>query len=83
MNSTRQTKGFLILAVAILLAVIAYAALIVPDRRTGAEKVGDAISELPNGLDKAARQLENRTPGEKLGDQISDFGEEVKEQTDN
>jgi hypothetical protein len=61
--------------VIVILSLLAYAVLTMPDRRTGAEKLGDAISELPNGADKAARQLEDRTPGQKLGDAVEDAGE--------
>lgn len=39
--------------------------LTMPDQRAFGEKVGDAIDALPQGLDDAAEQLENRTPGEK------------------
>jgi hypothetical protein len=54
------------------LALLAYSVLTMPDHRTTTEKVGDAVHELPKGVDKAGRQLEDRTPGEKLGDTIKD-----------
>lgn len=80
---TNQSKGLLFIVIALILGIVAWGVLTMPDNRTTGDKVGDAIDALPKGLDKAAEQLEDRTPGEKLGDQISDFGEEVKEQTDN
>lgn len=59
--------------VAVIILVIAgYALLTMPDQRNTTEKVGDAIHELPQGIDKAARELEDRTPGERLGDAIKD-----------
>jgi hypothetical protein len=60
------------LLLVILVAVGSYAVMTMPDRRTPTQKLGDAIHELPQGVDKAARQLEDRTPGEKLGDAIKD-----------
>lgn len=86
MNTASQnnpTKAVLVAAVVIILAIIAYAILTMPDNRNGAERIGDAISELPNGVDKAAEQLGDRTPGEKLGDAVEDAGESVKRATDN
>lgn len=58
--------------VIIVIALTAYGVLTMPDRRNAMEKVGDAIHDLPQGPDKAARQLEDRTPGQKLGDAIKD-----------
>lgn len=59
--------------VAVIILVIAgYALLTMPDQRNTTEKIGDAIHELPQGVDKAARELEDRTPGERLGDAIKD-----------
>lgn len=83
MNTSKSTKNFMILILVLLAGIIIYGFLTMPDRRNTAEKVGDAISEMPNGIDKAARQLEDRTPGEKLGDKIKDAGDEVKEHTGN
>lgn len=81
MMNNKQTKGLLVVVVVLLLAVVAYGALTMPDRRNTAEKVGDAIHELPQGVDKAARQLEDRTPGEKIGDAVKDVGDEIKDST--
>jgi len=47
-------------------------ALNAPDRRTPGEKVGDAIGQLDNGVDNAARELEDRTPAERGADAIRD-----------
>jgi len=69
----------------ILVCLLAYGVLTMRDQRSMTEKVGDAIHDLPQGVDKAARQLEDRTPGQKLGDDIKDTGEKagdkVKENT--
>lgn len=69
------------IGIAALVAAIAiggYLVLNTPDQRSTGDKIGDAINELPNGVDKAARQLEDRTPGEKLGDVIEDAGNDAK-----
>ena len=67
----------------IVIAAVAYGIMTMPDHRTTTEKVGDAIHELPQGADKAARQLEDRTPGEKLGDAVKDTGDKIKDNTSN
>lgn len=68
-----MSKGAIIgIIVAILVVVGGYAVLTKPDQRNGFEKVGDAVSELPNGADNAARELEDRTPGERIVDDVKD-----------
>ena len=75
MNNTKLTLSLLIV---ILVAIIGYYVLNAPDRRNPVQKMGDAIHELHNGPDKAARQLENRTPGDKLKDAVTDEKHDVK-----
>lgn len=55
-----------------ILIIGGYYFLTMPDQRTGSQKLGDAIHDLDKGPDKAARQLEDRTPGQKIGDKIKD-----------
>lgn len=74
-------KQFVGAVFVIILALLAYAILTSPDRRTPTEKLGDAIHDLDKGPDKAARQLEDRTPGQRLGDAIKDTGDDVKKST--
>ena len=76
-----RSNPLLLIAIAIVLGLIAYAILTMPDQRSGMEKVGDAIHDLPQGVDKAGRQLENRTPGQKLGDAVKDTGDDIKRNT--
>lgn len=80
-NPNRPMKPLVIVALVVLVAVAAYAILTMPDRRTAGDKIGDAIDALPQGVDKAARQLEDRTPGERLGDAVKDAGDKIKEET--
>ncbi len=65
-------KGPLVIVVIVVLVVVAYGVLTMRDQRTTTEKIGDAIHDLPQGTDKAERQLEDRTPGQKIGDAIKD-----------
>ena len=81
MASTSQNKILITSVVAILVVVAGYYILTKPDPRNNAEKLADAVNELPNGVDKAARQLEDRTPAEKLGDAAKDAGDDLKKAT--
>ncbi|HEU0118847.1 MAG TPA: hypothetical protein VFR09_09470 [Alphaproteobacteria bacterium] len=67
-----NNRNVVVIIVVAVLAVGAYFVLTMPDRRTPTEKIGDAIHDLPQGFDKASRQLEDRTPGQKIGDTIKD-----------
>ncbi len=49
-----------------------------PDKRDPGQKIGDAVNELHNGPEKAARQLESRTPGDKLQDAVKDEKKDIK-----
>lgn len=68
-NNSKMIIG--IVAVIAVVAVAAFA-LNMPDRRTPGEKVGDAVGKLDDGLDNAARELEDRTPGERIADEVKD-----------
>jgi len=74
-------KGPLIAVVLVIIAILAYRMLTMPDQRNATDKIGDAVHELPQGVDKAARQMEDRTPGQKLGDSVKDAGDKIKENT--
>lgn len=77
-----KPRGLLLTVIVLLLAVVAWGVLIMPDQRSAGDKIGDAVDALPRGIDKAAQQLEDRTPGEKLGDAVKDVGDDIKESTD-
>ena len=78
MSTLQKERMLPLLVVAIIVAILGYYVLNAPDRRDAGQKVGDAISELDNGVDKAARQLEDRTPGDKLHDVIEDERKDLK-----
>ncbi len=69
----------LIIGTIAIMSLLTYGLLNLQDRRSATEKVGDAIHDLPQGVGKAERQLENRTPGQKLGDAVKDAGDKIKE----
>jgi hypothetical protein len=71
-------KIAIVTALVISASVVTYNVLYAPDKRNGAEKISDAVEELPNGVDKAARQLESRTPADKLHDTHQDATEHLK-----
>lgn len=74
-------KTLLIVAAVAVLLLVGYSVLYAPDQRSGVQKISDAIHELPNGADKAARQLEDRTPADKLHDAAKDAGDDLKKAT--
>jgi hypothetical protein len=81
MNTHSLGKYMLIFCLVAVVGFVAYSVLNAPDRRSSGDKIGDAINELPNGVDKAARQLEDRTPGDKLNDAAKDAGDDLKKVT--
>jgi hypothetical protein len=85
MNMNVMSKGPMVLIAVIVVAILAYGILTMRDQRNTTEKIGDAIHDLPQGIDKAERQLEDRTPGQKLGDAVKDtgdkMGDKIKENT--
>lgn len=74
-----KNKGPVYIVVIVIAALAIYSFMTMRDHRSTTEKIGDAIHELPQGPDKAARQLEGRTPGEKLGDSVKDAGDKIKD----
>lgn len=71
-NQSSVSKMVLVAVVVGVIGIGGYYVLNAPDNRTAGERIGDAVDELPDGLDNAARELESRTPAEKLGDDIKD-----------
>jgi hypothetical protein len=72
-----KNKKTLTIVVVILVLIVAYVLMATPDKRTVTERVGDAVSELPD-VDRARDQLHDRSPAEKLGDAAREAGEDVK-----
>lgn len=78
-----SNKYLLILIVSALILLVGYYVMNKPDQRNAAQKIGDAVNELPNGVTKASRQLENRTPGDKLEDAAQDAKDSINKATNN
>ena len=56
----------------IVIAGGAWAYLTQPDDRTVGEHLSDAVNKLDEGVDDAARELEDRTPAERISDEYKD-----------
>ena len=78
--SSGSYKIPLVIIVVIIASFAVYKVLTIQDNRSVTDKIGDAVHALPDGPDKAARQLEDRTPGQKLGDAVKDTGDKIKKQ---
>jgi len=74
------TRNLLTLLVILLIGVLAWGVLTMPDRRTTGQRIGDAVDALPN-VDRASREIQPRTPGQKLGDAVRDAGQNIKDNT--
>ena len=77
------TRGILTVLVIIVIAILGWSILTMPDHRSTGARVGDAIDALPHGVGHAADQLQDRTPGQKLGDAVKDAGQNIKDNTQN
>lgn len=81
-GNTSGSRSLLIVLGLLLAGILVYGVMNMPDRRTGAERVGDAISELPNGVDRAADQLGDRTPADRAEEAVKDTGEAISNSVD-
>lgn len=70
-----QKKNIMMVLAVVLVVVVgmaAYGALNAPDNRSTGQKVEDAVNNLDEGVDDAARELEDRTPLERMQDDRED-----------
>jgi hypothetical protein len=58
--------------IAVVVVVVAFGILTTPEDRSFGERIGDAADRLDDGVDDAARELEDRTPAQRIGDEIED-----------
>lgn len=79
MNNPPHTTWVPMVLIAAAILITGYFVLNRPDQRDPLQKVGDAINALPHGVDKAARQLNDRTPGDKINDAAKDAKQDVKD----
>lgn len=68
----KNVKIIITILVLIVVAGGAYAVLNTPEDRSFGQKIEDAANNLDEGVDDAARQLEDRSPIEKMQDGYDD-----------
>jgi len=64
--------------VVLALVLVGYTVMTQPDQRSSLQHIGDAVSALPEGVNKAARELQERTPADKLKDAAEDAKDDAK-----
>ena len=74
MNQSKLITAIAVVVVILIVALFASGTLSFKDNRSTSDRVGDAIHALPDGADKAADQLGDRSPGERVGDTIKGIG---------
>jgi hypothetical protein len=74
MDKSKLGVAIAIVIVAIVVVLVASGQLTFKDNRSAADRAGDAIRALPDGADKAADQLGDRSTGQRIGDQIQGIG---------
>jgi short subunit fatty acids transporter len=72
-QSYMTVQNLAIGVVVIAIGVGGYYMLNAPDTRTDGQKIGSALDEVSTGANKAARQLQDRTPAEKIEDSAKDI----------
>lgn len=65
-------KIIIAVVVVVILGVVGFTYLTTPEERSLGQKIEDAGNSLDEGVDDAARQLEDRTPAEKIEDEYDD-----------
>lgn len=74
-----NNKSMMGIIAAVLVIVLGYFILTMPDHRTGGEKIGDAIDQAADGnFGNAAKELGDRTPADRLKDAAEDAKEDLK-----
>ena len=79
-NVTSNQMYVLAIGAGIGLAVllVGYTIMTQPDQRSPMQHVGDAARALPDGIAKAARELQPRTPAEKMKDAAEDVKDDAQ-----
>ena len=67
-NPTYELPTFA--GVVIILAIVGFGLLNLPDHRGIVQRVVDSFHALPEGFDSASQQLRNRTPAQKLSEAV-------------
>ena len=70
---TKTGKNILIGALCLaIIAAVGYSMATMPDERSAGEHLSDAVNKLDEGVDDAARELQDRTPLERAEDEYED-----------
>lgn len=69
-SSGGRSTGIILGIIAIVLALGAVLYVLSQDNRSSGERVVDAIEAVPQGIDSAAGQLEDKSPAENIGDNV-------------
>ncbi len=69
-QSGGRNTGIILGIIALVLALGAVLYVLSQDNRSSGERVVDAIETVPQGLDKAAGQLDDKSPAENIGDNV-------------
>ncbi|MDI7774090.1 hypothetical protein [Asticcacaulis sp. EMRT-3] len=77
--TTSSGKNALIVVLAvIIIAILAVGAVyLMQDHRGPAERVGDAVSTLPKGVDKAANKLGDQSPAQNVKNNLDNAADDV------
>lgn len=67
-----NNRGIIAVILAAVVIIGGFIVLNAPDQRSTGDKVGDAIDQLDEGVDDAARELKDRTPIERIKDEVND-----------
>jgi hypothetical protein len=78
MPNGNNNRGLWALIAVVVIGLLAWVVLSAPDNRTTGERVGDAIDELPNGLDEAGQELQDKSAADRVGDAVEDAGDELE-----
>lgn len=75
MTNENNKNNMMMIVGIVAIVVLAFGAMAYmnqPDDRTVGQHIEDAAGKLDEGLDDAARELQDRTPLERAGDEIED-----------
>jgi hypothetical protein len=67
-----DSRNVTLLLVAAVVLVLAYQVMTTRENRTTGERLDAAVQKLDDGVDNAARELQDRTPAERARDTIND-----------
>jgi hypothetical protein len=76
-GASNNNNLVVILAVALIAIVAVAAVYLMQDHRGPAERAGDAVAALPNGLNKAASKLDDQPPAQNVKRNLDNAADDV------